>query len=490
MEFPKVTDRTKHRSLKLKTQYMLIFFSLGLIISGLTYVLSRKFDSLISFLIIIPLVGIASWILGKFLAIPINAILTMTNQIINGNSSIKLILKTRSGEFLQLANNINLLSDKSSTAVSGDQDKIRAQELELLNARHQRQVEQYQAISAVARAIVSLQDPENILPQITKLIGDHFSYYHIGIFLLDKSNEFAILRATNSEGGYRMLKRGHRLKIGKIGIVGYVTATGEARIASDTGDDAVFFENPDLPNTRSEMALPLKIGQTVIGALDVQSTETNAFNQEDVAVLLTLADQIAVVIQNARLFEETRKSLADIETINRQYIQSAWKNLPKEKDLLGYQFNSSGASPIKNALKIDGTRIESEQISHLSIPIQLRGATIGTLKISNINKRDFTKDQIEIAKAVADRVAISLENARLLNETSRVAQRERTVGEISTKIRSVNDPQEMIKTALDELKQFLQVDQIRISPIGSKPPSIESDIENTLPATDLGFRTQ
>ena len=113
---------------------------------------------------------------------------------------------------------------------------------------------------------------------------------------MDTFGEYAILQAANSVGGQRMLERQHKLKVGQVGIVGYVTGQGKPRIALDVGADAVYFDNPDLPDTRSEMAVPLTIGEKVIGALDVQSEKQSAFNDEDIAVLTTMADQVAIAI--------------------------------------------------------------------------------------------------------------------------------------------------------------------------------------------------
>src|SRR5690606_24076061 len=136
-------------------------------------------------------------------------------------------------------------------------------------------------------------------------------------------------------GGQTMLARGHRLKVGETGLVGFVSGTGRPRVALDTGADAVFFNNPDLPNTRSEMALPLRVGETVIGVLDVQSTEPNAFSQEDIAILTTLADQVSIAIQNARQNEATRKALAESEALSKQFVKTGWQGFIKRKNLLG-----------------------------------------------------------------------------------------------------------------------------------------------------------
>jgi signal transduction histidine kinase/CheY-like chemotaxis protein len=193
----------------------------------------------------------------------------------------------------------------------------RTQQLAVQNESLQLRSRQLQTVAEVARSIVSTREVDTLLNQVTRLVSDRFGFYHAGIFLLDENNEYAVLRAANSEGGRRMLDRHHRLRVGQVGIVGYVTGTGEPRIATDVGEDAVFFNNPDLPATRSEMALPLKLGGVIIGALDVQSTESNAFTEADVTLFTTLADQISVAIENANAYEISQQTLEEMKELDR-----------------------------------------------------------------------------------------------------------------------------------------------------------------------------
>ena len=176
------------------------------------------------------------------------------------------------------------------------------------------------------------------------MINREFGFYHVGIFLLDTAREYAVLSAANSDGGQKMLERSHRLKVGETGMVGYVTSTGKPRVALDTGADAVFFNNPDLPETRSEIALPLRVGDEIIGALDVQSTEPNAFSQEDINVASILADQVSIAIQNARQFEETRRALAESNSLSKQFIQTSWSQFTRTNKLEGIRHTGAKAT--------------------------------------------------------------------------------------------------------------------------------------------------
>ncbi len=170
---------------------------------------------------------------------------------------------------------------------------------------------QLQVAAEVARDATTAHNLDELLTRAADLIRERFGFYHAGIFLVDKRGEYAVLRAATGEAGRQMLDHGHKLKVGEVGIVGYVTGAGEPRIALDTGADAVHFENPFLPATRSEMALPLRAGGQTIGALDVQSTQAAAFDTADVEILQVMADQLAVAIERTRLFEKTQAVLEE-----------------------------------------------------------------------------------------------------------------------------------------------------------------------------------
>jgi GAF domain-containing protein len=345
----------------------------------------------------------------------------------------------------------------------------RTQDLEHANSRIERRAGQFQAVAQVTQDITSIRDLRNLLPRIATVISEKFGFYHVGVFLLDEVNEYAVLSATNSDGGKKMLDRKHRLRIGHQGIVGNVTRTGIPRIAMDVGTDAVFFDNPELPDTHSEIALPLKSGDLIIGALDVQSTERAAFTDEDVQMLSLVANQVSLAIENARLFEETRRALSESEAVSRQITREAWRSLPTDQSLIGYRYTLVGASPLNKPVDLteptDGRNKTSEtETNRIVVPIELRGETIGTLVVQSPSSATISQEQLDLIKAVAERVAISAENARLFDETTRRAERERMVSEITSKIRSVNDPQAMIRTAMEELRNALGASRVEVIP--------------------------
>jgi len=341
----------------------------------------------------------------------------------------------------------------------------RGTELENASKQIQTRAAQFEALAQVTQTITSIRDLGDLLPRIATVISEKFRFYHVGVFLLDEVNEYAMLSATNSEGGRKMMERKHRLRVGAQGIVGNVTLTGNPRVAMDVGSDAVFFNNPELPETHSEMALPLKTGELIIGALDVQSTERGAFTDEDIQMLSLLANQVSLAIENARLFEETRKALAESEATSRQTTREAWRNLPVEQNLLGYRYTLTGASPLDKPVALtEPGGAKKTETARIVVPIELRGETIGTLVVQSPSTGEISQDQIDLIKAVAERVAISAENARLFDETTRRAERERMVSDITGKIRSVNDPQTMIQTAIEELRNALGASRVEVIP--------------------------
>jgi GAF domain-containing protein len=353
---------------------------------------------------------------------------------------------------------------------------------------------QLETVSEVARAIATLKDSGELLNQITHLISERFGFYHVGIFLLDENKEYACLRAANSAGGQHMLERGHRLTVGQVGIVGYVTGKGEARIALDVGEDAVFFDNPDLPATRSELALPLKIGERVIGALDVQSTLPNAFREEDISVLGTLADQVAIAIENNRLYSETRSALNELQILHGRYLSQAWTQAAVERRKIGYQIDRGKVMPIETGTIPDGLEAlqysdpillfsDSGEVSdsssgeasyspELVAPIHVRGQMIGLLNLSERETGfEWTDDELSLVKNIVDQIGLALENARLIEQTQRRAEREHLVAEITSKLRSSNDAQEILETARREIQQALKVRKAQIVIPGKTPPA-------------------
>ena len=345
-----------------------------------------------------------------------------------------------------------------------DRIQQRTADLESANQRNEKRAKQFEALAVVARATTANESIDSLLPRLVSLVSEQFGFYHTGIFLLDENRTHAVLSAANSEGGKKMLERGHKLQIGQTGIVGFVSAMGTPRIALDVGSDAVFFDNPDLPNTRSEMALPLSIANEIIGVLDVQSTEEKAFHENDIEILSTLADQVAIAIQNSRTYQTMQELLEKAQRESGAYLQDAWRVLESEQSTLGYRvseqevvslINPLSSPQVEKAVKNKQTVAEHGTTATLAVPIRLRNEIIGVIDIRTSEEHDWDEDEIDIAEAVADRLSLALESSLLLKSTQRQAEFERVTAAISGKIGATTQFDSILRTAAEELSRAL-----------------------------------
>lgn len=320
------------------------------------------------------------------------------------------------------------------------------------------------AVADVGKAITSFRDLSELLQKSTYLIQENFGYYHIGIFLLDEHKEYAVLSATNSEGGRRMLEKKHQLKVGETGIVGYVTQNVKARIALDVGKDAVYFDNPDLPLTRSEMALPLVVGGQILGALDVQSTESKAFSEEDSSTLQILAEQLAVAIQNANLFTETEKALEASRAAYSEVSREAWSKILRNQPRVGFiatpptttQIYSETIEPsIARAYETGDLIFGSDNLT-ISVPVKVRGQSIGAIRLKKTEISEaWTQEETNLAIALSDQLSGALESARLYRESQQRGARESLVSDISARISAISNTDSIMRETVQELGQTL-----------------------------------
>ena len=428
---------------------------------------SRSAVTILAILLVVAV--LISLGLGKVIAAPIQSLTQTASQVAAGDLTAQAPITTND-EIGKLAYAFNAMTARLHETLNELEKRVteRTVELSSANEKNERRAKQFESIAHIARTISSTRDLDALLSQITIAIHHDFGFYHVGIFLLDTAREYAVLSAANSEGGKVMLERGHRLKVGETGLVGYVTGTGKPRVALDTGADAVFFDNPYLPQTRSEIALPLHVGEEVIGALDVQSMEPNAFSQEDINILSTLADQVSVAIQNAKQFEETRKALNESEVLSRQFVQAGWQQFTKNRNLLGIRHTGARASLLHRR---NGKSKEDQLFvtpkpngrgATLSLPIKLRGEVIGSVDVRTPDNRPWDQDEMDIVTAIIERAAIAMENARLLAESQKRAAKERIIGEISAKISMQSEINELLKTAAQELGHNLPGAEIAI----------------------------
>ena len=337
-----------------------------------------------------------------------------------------------------------------------------------------------QAGAEVSRKVSSILDPEQLLNETVDVICDEFNFYYSGVFLLDEAGEWAVLRAGRGEAGAAMLAEGHRLKVDGPSMIGAATGRGKAIIALDVGEEPVHFKNPHLPNTRSEMALPLVVGGKVIGALTVQSIEEAAFNGDDITALQAMADQLAIAIDNSRLYAEVYDlldqlarrtkllqaaaqvgrdvtSILDLESLLNNAVDiiceaydfyyagvflvdetGKWAVLHAGRGKAGAAMLAAGHKLKVGGHSMIGTAVEQHKArialdvgeepvhfknphlpdtrSEMALPLIVRDDVIGAVTIQSIEEAAFSDYDITSLQAMADQLAVAINNARLLKE--------------------------------------------------------------------------
>jgi GAF domain-containing protein len=388
--------------------------------------------------------------------------------------------------FKDARRNANALAE-ANRELEESRDTLQAQTDDLV-----RRARYLEATAAVARDAASVLALQELLSRVVGLVSERFGLYHVGIFLLDPTGEWALLQAASSEGGQRMLAGGHRLRVGGESVVGYVAGRGEPRIVLDIGADAAFFDNPDLPDARSEMALPLQARGDIIGALDVQSKEPQAFSEEDLVVLQTLADQLAVAISNAGLFEQVEESLEVERRAYGEISREAWRELLQADHYLGYRYKKGSVAPLVGHLAdddkvprseggvVDGERryaplvpavttsqdvdVElGEKLPELALPVKVRGHVIGSVKAHKPGEAgEWAEEEVALMETLAEQLGVALESARLYQDTQRRALHERLTGEIAAHMRETLDMEMVLQTTIREIAERLGVAEVEV----------------------------
>ena len=331
-----------------------------------------------------------------------------------------------------------------------------------------------EAAALVANKSVSILNLEELLENIAKEVSEQFGFYHVGIFLIDQKREWAVLRAASSIGGKRMIARNHRLEVGRQGMVGFVTSVGKARIAQDIELDRIHSVTQELPDTRSEMTLPMKARGEIIGALDIQESSPNAFTDEDIAVLQTMTDQIALAVENIRLFDQTKTSLEDVQRIFGEYNEQAWAETLQKNILPSYRYFGGSVSLLSEetaSIIKDGA---------ISIPVKVRGLTIGMIEISKEDTgNDWNQEEIRLLEALSEQIGIALDSARLFNETQLRATTEHLIGQINSQLWETMDINSILKNAAENLRESLSLPELTIRT--TSPDQIKSSNGDTNP---------
>jgi GAF domain-containing protein len=307
----------------------------------------------------------------------------------------------------------------------------------------ERRENQVRTAAQISQNISAQLDPDKLFPQVVEMVRGRFNLYYVGVFLVDSGGQFAVLSAGSGDAGRSMLEAGHKLPIGGTSMIGVAISHGQARIAQDVDMDLARFENPILPNTRSELALPMISGKKVVGAITIQSENDQAFDENDIIVLQGVADSLAIAHENAVLFQQIETNLNEIQTLNQRYLVEAWSEVVNRTGEIRHSFEASPRDPIPD--------IPPQSINK---PIILRDQVIGNILLER-DEKHLEPEEETFVEAVATQAALALENLRLMEASQRSAHHNRVVADLSTKVWATSDPNTILSTALKDLVEAL-----------------------------------
>jgi len=388
----------------------------------------------------------------------------------------------------------------------------------LINESQQTAV-QFETAAEIARDISSSLELDELLQKAVELIRSRFDFYHAAIFLKDLPGEFIVIREATGEAGAQMKRSGHKLSVGSKSVVGFVSGKGEPLIVNDTARDATYYPNPLLPETRAEAALPLKVGDRIVGVLDVQSKQAYAFAEDNLRTLQILADQLAIAVVNTELFAETQEHLAQHRLLHHitttaasgttldEALQSAVNGLQvtlggdrvsilladREKKALEVKAAVGYASDVfdlripigsgitgwvaahRRPLRINNVLQDTRYIegspntrSEMAIPLLYRSELLGVLNVESEQFAAYAENDEELLGTLGGSLAAIIANARLLEQIRAQAERERILFEISDKIRRTTDIETILTTTASELTRAVGATGARIK-VGVTP---------------------
>lgn len=389
------------------------------------------------------------------------SLLNVTRRVEAGDLSARVDVRGED-EFSQLGAGFNAMAAQLQDLIGGLERRVAERTRDL-------------SITAeIGHAAAAQNDPRNLMDEVVDLIQRRFGFYHAQVFLVDEEGSSANLAASTGRAGRLLLARRHALPVGSQSVIGQVTVRGEPVIVSDTAFDPIHRPNELLPDTRAEMALPMRIGDRVIGALDVQSAAPNVFDEDVVAVFQIMADELAVALENARLYAQLDRARSDIEQMERHMTVQAWEAYRQARSAsapLGYTLSGDalephhGSAPLSLSEAIRSGRLvqmDGGSDAELGVPIKVRGEVIGAFGFSGAALRDLSEEDFTLVEAVANRVGLALENLRLIEETARRAEHEQILNEITAKIVGAADVDQILQTTVKELGRVLRAPQTSV----------------------------
>jgi GAF domain-containing protein len=328
----------------------------------------------------------------------------------------------------------------------------------------QQRLVQVRTASDISRAISSTLNTQELLQQVVDLIQQRFSLYYVGVFSVDEISKYALLRAGTGEAGRKLVEDGHRLPLSPTSMIGSSIISQIPRISQDIAAESIRFRNPLLPNTLSELALPIQSRGRILGALSIQSEHTNAFKEDDLIILQGIADSLGVALENANLFEQAREDLEEIRLLNKEFVQQSWSEVLESFGDFQYSYENRNAPP--------------KAKFSMEIPLQLRDQTIGSISLETSSEH-YDPADIELVEAISTQTALALENARLLDQTQRRAFQEQALNQLTSQFSQAITIEDILKIAVQELGQLPNVTEASIHLLSEESKSIEKSSDES-----------
>lgn len=327
--------------------------------------------------------------------------------------------------------------------------------VELRTAELAQRARELEAAARVAREATTFRGVEDLLTSIVGLIAEAFAYDHVSVYLMDEQGRNLILSAASSEAGKALVRSGFQQKVGE-GVVGTAAKTGLPRIVSDVHNDPDYLSLPGLGAVQSEVAIPMKVGERVVGVLDLESYRPQAFPAASVTIMQTLADQITLALENARLLSASQQAVEELQRLYSEQAREAWARLIAG-GVSAYRYTGVEVVPLVDE------RETGRDKRRLELPLKLRGQVLGTIVLERpLQQPAWTEDERLIAEAIAEQAALALDNARLIAETRARAARESLTAEIAARLRASLDIEKVLQTAVLDFGRALGAMEVNI----------------------------
>jgi GAF domain-containing protein len=328
----------------------------------------------------------------------------------------------------------------AQSQISSTLNTLREERNNLENRVEERTV-QFRRINEVERAVAAILDISDILPLSVKFIQNEFGFYYTSIYLMDSTGQWAELKEAAGEAGKVMKEKKHRLNVNGKSVIAQVIRSKAGQIVQDVNQ--IRLENPMFPYTRSMIVVPLVVGDTILGVLEMHSSKDDEFVSQDLDAYQNMANGVAIAIENARLFQEAQQSIMEMRATQRQYLESAWNSLASERPL-SYALGDADLSE-NNPIEVDLT---------------LRNQTIGQIMAAGAS--EWSNEQKSLLEAIATQATLALENARLVEDSQFTAVQERLTNEIISKIWASPNMDGILQTAVRELGRSLEASEVEI----------------------------